>query len=114
VAPTLNEGQGAAQGISQAEQGFTYQSALSNATANPYLSGLNLALNGANTGLSTYNALNGGVNSSSPYGVSTTQANNLLGEYYGIPQAGESEYYDATGVGGLIDDTGTGVSNMAV
>ena len=48
-APTLNEQQGAAQGIGQAQTGFAYQNELAQNTANPYLAGLSMAVNGIGT-----------------------------------------------------------------
>lgn len=51
--PTLNEGQAAATGINNANQGFAYQNELSNASANPYLAGLNIGIQGLSTALGT-------------------------------------------------------------
>jgi hypothetical protein len=74
--PTLNESQGAQQGLNLANSIYGSQNELFQGTANPYLAGLNIATNGINTALNAYNGAN------SPYSsVSPQQSANVLSEY---------------------------------
>ena len=82
VPPTMNEGQAAQTGINNANQGFAYQTELSNASANPYLAGLNLGTQGVNQ-IASSGLFSGSANSSVP----AANNQNALLEYYGMGTA---------------------------
>lgn len=95
--PTMNPGQAAAQGISQANQGFAYQNELAQGTANPYLAGLSFGIQGLNTAASSgmfsggvggsytspaaYSGFSGAFGMSSPYGVDASGAAASAADY---------------------------------
>ena len=102
---TLNEQQGAAQGIGQANQLFDYQSQLSNAESNPYLAGLSTALSGIS---SAANIAGGNPYSqmTNPFASTTTpqsQSYAAYDQFTGLGTPGQANSLPAT-TG--VDDSG--------